>query len=38
MNQTKMEGGHSGTYLRLTTSVVGSAGERRQDVEMKQKI
>ena len=30
INQTKMEGGQSGTYLRLTIGVVGSAGERRR--------
>ena len=32
-----MEGGQSGTYQRLTIGVVGSAGERHEDVEMKQK-
>ena len=36
INQTKMEGGgQSDTYQRLTISVIRSAGERREDVEMK---
>ena len=30
-------GGQSGTYQRLTIGGIGSAGERREDVEMKRK-
>ena len=33
----KWKGGQSGTYQRLMIGVVGSAGERRKDVEMKRK-
>ena len=33
----KWKGGQSGTYQRLTISVVGSTGEHRKDVEMKRK-
>ena len=33
----KWRGGQSGTYQRLTIGVVGSTGERREDVEMKRK-
>ena len=33
----KSGGGDSGTYQRMTIGVVGSAGERRKDVEMKRK-
>ena len=29
LNQTKMEEGQSGTYLRQTIGIIGSAGERR---------
>ena len=36
MNQTKMEGGQSVTYLRQTIGIVGSAGERHK-TEMKLK-
>ena len=31
----EMEGGQSGTYQRLTIGVIGSAGERHEDIEMK---
>ena len=37
MNQTKLEGGTERHLLRQTIGVVGSAGERREDVEMKRK-
>ena len=37
INQTKMEGGQSGTYQRLMIGVIGSAVERCKDVEMKRK-
>ena len=39
MNNVKQKwrGGQSGTYQRLTIGVVGSAGERREGIEMKRK-
>ena len=36
-SKQKWKGGQSGTYLRQVIGV-GSAGERRQDIDMKQKI
>ena len=37
MNQTKMEGGTEWHLLKTDDHIVGSAGERPIDVEMKQK-